>query len=358
MSGRSPLIVHVGPDPRSRGGIAHAVEVFASLTSDAYDALVVPSVGAVRGPLSWLVFPVALARIAALSTRRRPMLVHLHVASRGSFYRKSTCAKLCHLLRIPYVAHIHGGGFSDFSLSGNRRRLDSVRRMLQGASAVCALSDVWATSLERLSGRPDVRVMPNPVEVPVSGSSGLGGCHVVFAGHLVHHKGIDVLSEALRQLGDAGARFRMTIAGEGPLKSLLTAGGFGGVDVRCVGWLDRAELDELFGSAAVFVLPSRIEGVPLALLEAMSHGLACVATRVGGVGDVIADGATGLLVEADDPDALAAALDRVLGDAALRRRVGAAAREHVRSVHSLDAVRARLFSLYDAIGFRSDRVVA
>lgn len=358
MIKRNPLIVHVGPDPRSRGGVAHAVGIFASLTSDSYDAVIIPSVAAVRGPLRWLVFPVALARVAALGATRRPTLVHLHVASRGSFYRKASCAKLCRMLRIPYVAHIHGGGFIDFSLSGGRRRLDAVKRMLLGARAVCALSDAWATSLERLSGRSDVHVLPNPVAVPAHASSGLDGRHVVFAGHLVHHKGIDVLAAALRQLCESGAHFRVTIAGEGPLESLLTAGGFGGIDVRCVGWLDRTELDDLFGSAAVFVLPSRIEGVPLALLEAMSHGLACIATRVGGVGDVIADGATGLLVEADDPDALAAALDRVLGDAAFRRCVGAAAREHVRCVHSLDAVRATLFSLYDAIGFCRDRVIS
>jgi len=358
MSSRDPLIAHVGPDPRSRGGVAHAVEIFAALTSDAYDAIVIPSIGAMRGPWRWLLFPVALARIAALGTRRRPTLVHLHVASRGSFYRKSSCATLCRTLRIPYVTHIHGGGFVQFSQSGNPRRLESVKRMLRGASAVCALSEAWAGALELLSGRTDVFVLPNPVDVPISESSGLGGLHVVFAGHLVHHKGIDVLAAALRQLGDSGARFRVTVAGEGPLKSLLEMGGFGGVDVECVGWLDRPQLDELLGSASIFVLPSRIEGVPLALLEAMSHGLACVATRVGGVGDVITDGATGLLVEADDPSALAAALDRLLQDVALRRSVGAGAREHVRSIHSLDAVRARLFSVYETIGFCSARVVS
>ncbi len=92
------------------------------------------------------------------------------------------------------------------------------------------------------------------------------------------------------------------------------------------GWLSQREAAEAYAAANIFVLPSHEEGLSIALLEAMAHGLAIVATPVGAHGEVIEDGKNGLLVRPGDPAALTAALRRVIDDADLRRRLGRAAR--------------------------------
>jgi glycosyltransferase involved in cell wall biosynthesis len=97
------------------------------------------------------------------------------------------------------------------------------------------------------------------------------------------------------------------------------------------------------------VLSSATEGLPLALLEALTLGRAVVATRVGGVPDVVDDGRTGLLVDPGDPVALAKAIERLLDDEALRRQLGNAGRELMAREHSVAAMVERTIALYDRL---------
>jgi glycosyltransferase involved in cell wall biosynthesis len=93
--------------------------------------------------------------------------------------------------------------------------------------------------------------------------------------------------------------------------------------------LPRAELEPLLAGAAVVAVPSRREGFGLVAAEAMAHGKPVVASAVGGLLDLVVDGETGLLVPPGDVEALRAALERLLGDPELRRRLGAAGRDRV-----------------------------
>jgi glycosyltransferase involved in cell wall biosynthesis len=98
----------------------------------------------------------------------------------------------------------------------------------------------------------------------------------------------------------------------------------------------RRDVPDLLHAMDVFVLPSYSEGVSLALLEAMAAGLPVIATAVGGLPEVVADGETGWLIPPQDAAALAGALVRLLADPALAQRLGANARDHVREHYSLD----------------------
>jgi len=142
---------------------------------------------------------------------------------------------------------------------------------------------------------------------------------------LVPRKGIDVLLEALGRLAARGVRPTCWIAGEGEARAALEAQAqrLGlGPRVRFLG--RRGDGPELLAACDVFVLPARREGLGVSALEALAAGRAVVASRVGGLAEVLVDGASGLCVPPDDPAALAAALERVLGDDALRARLAAA----------------------------------
>ena len=151
---------------------------------------------------------------------------------------------------------------------------------------------------------------------------------VLFVGRLDHQKGIDVLLEAIERLGGRGLQF--FLAGDGPQRRMAEAfaAAHPELGVHLLGFV--SDLRETFGAADLFVLPSRWEGWPLALAEAMAAGLPCIGANSPGIRDIIEDGKNGLLVPAKNPAVLAEAIERVLADDGLARGLAAAGREHIR----------------------------
>jgi glycosyltransferase involved in cell wall biosynthesis len=141
------------------------------------------------------------------------------------------------------------------------------------------------------------------------------------------------------------------LAGEGDegaeRRHLAAALGIG-ARVCFTGALPRAQVLALMRRARLFVLPSRREGLPYALLEAGIAGTPTVATAVGGVGEIVAADETGLLVPPEDPEALAAAIRRLLVDEGLRRRLAAALQARVRAEFSSTAMADSYLDLYAA----------
>jgi len=167
-----------------------------------------------------------------------------------------------------------------------------------------------------------------------------------FAGRMDDQKGVDVLLEAFRRLPH-GPRLRL--AGTGPqedeYRRLAASLGIERA-VRFLGPVPRPKLSSLLCESHVYVLPSRYENLPLGILEAMACARPVVAARVGGVPEMIDDGAEGLLVPSDDPHTLALAMRRLLADEALRRRMGEAGRARVLARFDWDKVAAETEAFY------------
>ena len=173
---------------------------------------------------------------------------------------------------------------------------------------------------------------------------------ILSVGRLVEKKGTDVLLEALARL-PAELSWRLVHVGGGPLKDKLErrARRLGIADrVQWRGARTQTELLAEYRAADLFALASRVardgdrDGLPNVLVEAQSQGLACVATRVSGIPELIDDGATGLLVEPEAPEQLARALETLIRDAARRRSFGEAGRRRVQEKFGLDGNIARL----------------
>jgi glycosyltransferase involved in cell wall biosynthesis len=142
---------------------------------------------------------------------------------------------------------------------------------------------------------------------------------------------------------------RLVVAGDGPLRALVP---------DALGFVSHDELEQLYDRAAVVVLPSHREGLPLCLLEAMAHGRSVVATTVGGIPQLVEDGRTGLLVEPGDTDGLRAALELLLADPELRLPMGRAARIRVQRKCSWQRVTDETLAFYVAERPRSRRALA
>lgn len=176
--------------------------------------------------------------------------------------------------------------------------------------------------------------------------------HFLFIGRLVERKGVDLLLQAMRnpRLGQAKA----IILGDGEEREHLhnLAARLGVID-RIVFAGEHAEIRPWLGAADVFVFPSRLEGLPNALLEAMSAGLPAIATRIGGCTDVIRDG-TGVLVEPDNAEALGSAMQHIMVDERARKRLAVNARQHILKEFSFHQLIARFQDVYrDLLGRRS-----
>lgn len=183
----------------------------------------------------------------------------------------------------------------------------------------------------------------------------------ISTGRLRTEKGFDILLDAfakLRAALPAGAPApHLAIAGDGSLRPELEE------RARRLGLLDppapaasavtflgfRKDVPQLLASADAYVLASRMEGLGTAILEALSAGMPVVATRVGGIPDSVKHERTGLLVESENPDALAAAMARLMGDAALRARLGAAARAYIDEAFTESALVAKTLAFYEQV---------
>jgi glycosyltransferase involved in cell wall biosynthesis len=177
-----------------------------------------------------------------------------------------------------------------------------------------------------------------------------------FVGRLVSIKRVDVLLRAVARARALGAPVRLAIVGDGELRGQLEAqaAALGCAEhVHFLGY--RRDLTAIVAGTDIAVLTSHNEGTPVALIEAAAGARPLVATRAGGVPDVVADGA-GLVAEREDDEGIARALVRLAGDRSLRLRMGEGARAHVRSRYGHEALIDRMTALYeDLLSERRDR---
>lgn len=266
---------------------------------------------------------------------RRVLLVHVHSASNGSFWRKSAFMVLAFVARRPVIFHLHGGGFMDFY----DQRCGPVRRwfigfVLNRVAEIVVLTDEWAHRLSRITKNRNITVIVNPV--PTHSLLSLGSAPrrndvVLFLGRIEKAKGIFESVDAISMVRREFPGVKLWFAGEGErdaLRSYIDKSGLGGT-VEFFGWVSGELKTRLLREATLYILPSYLEGLPMGVLEAMAAGLPVVATRVGGIPSVVEDGLNGFLVRPGNASEVAKPVCTLLRDPALRARMGAISRTRI-----------------------------
>jgi glycosyltransferase involved in cell wall biosynthesis len=360
-AGRSELkALWVSTDTQTRGGIATYVR-------DIRDTALwadwnIRHVATHRDGSKWTklaAFIGGASTFALELIRFRPNLIHLHSSADASFVRKAILLWVSRLAGFPVVLHMHGSDFQDFYDSSPTMLRAAIRASLCRANAVVALGDAWAARLRTIAPEARIVVIPNavrparPVRQPEPGQP----VRVVFLGRIGDRKGSFRLLHAWAALDAPAAA--LTIVGDGDVERaqrlIAELGLQDQVEVR--DWLSPDSVGELLNLCHILVLPSRQEGQPMAVLEAMARGLCIVASDVGGLAEMIGGGC-GVIVSPDDVGSIADGLRLAIEDSELRRRYGAAAFDRIAERYDVRSVVRLIDALYRDILASSAPVVA
>jgi glycosyltransferase involved in cell wall biosynthesis len=286
-----------------------------------------------------------LLELLALLRREHPHIVHVNSAKAGALGRLAAW-----LLRVPIrIYTVHGWAFSAHGGAASvlYRWAERLLRPVTTVTICVADSERRAGLAARTCDERTTVVIRNGIDPAdfQAGGDHSGRRRLVTVGRLQAPKDAVTLVRALAAL--RGPPFEAVFVGDGPDRLAVEE------EVRRLGLEsaveflgERDDVPELLGKADVFVLSSHSEGLPISILEAMAAGLPVVASNVGGVPEVVVDGHTGLLVPPGDPQSLAEAIERLLEDPALSRRLGEAGQLRVAEHFSLAAVQQAHLELY------------
>ncbi len=289
-----------------------------------------------------------IIKLISLIKRGKYSIVHVHLFPANLFV---SLASLFLPKNIKFI-------FNEHSVY-NRRRSFKIFKILDTFvysryyKIICVSKQVQVALIEWL---PNLQiksvVISNAVPVPdLSNWSPVKKYDVLFVGRLTKAKGVDILIKAIKILKEKYQKeIKAAIVGKGyleeELKELVMKLGIE-KEVEFLGV--RRDIEKLMKSTKLFVLPSRWEGLPLTILEAMSSGAGIIATKVGGIPEVIQNGKEGILISSEDSETLAGAIAELLKDRELRVKLGINAYKKVKEKYSIEAYTKNILEFYKSL---------
>ena len=371
-----PRLLAVGPLPPPLGGVQLMNEMLigSSLARDFEIETVNTSKGRARWAVetqSWRTpvdFVKHAARLVAAIVRFRPDVVYLHAASGISFSRDWALMMIARFMGRRVVCHYHGTRHTLFPSTQTAFGRWAGRTMMGAANRVIVLSPGYRDAYVEAWGRKDLAWSPNLVDLRYY--EGLaktapwlapGERAVLFMGRLSAPKGIFDLFDAMETVLAKHADVRFVLAGvaeteaqEPVLRADIERRGFAS-RVTFLGSVEGREKALAYATSTVIAIPSWTEAFPLVIPEAMAGGLPMVVTAVGAIPDFVVDEEDGLLIPPRDPKALAAALDRLLGDEPLRARMAKRVRDRAEKEFAVEVGAARVRVVLNRMLSASDR---
>ncbi|CAL8472655.1 glycosyltransferase family 4 protein [Caballeronia sp. S22] len=333
------VVLHLGPDMSAQGGIASVLSgyeanraIFGSLGLDLRFAATCGLSGALNRLRQ---FSSAWWKVVSGSLLRKLDIVHIHTAPRGSLFRKWLLAMTCVGVRQRYVIHIHNSAVERYVEQLPAPCYKAVSLVWKHAAQIICLSSDMKTWFERRCNcdAGKLRIVHNGIVPPTLVYQASAPDNeppvILFLGRLVEVKGVSVLLRAAEMLERRGLAFRLLFAGSGDLATFQTEVELRRLShrVEYLGWVVGDEKARLLANADVFVLPSRSEGFPVAIVEAMAFGTSIVATNIPGIVDAVRHEHEALLVPPDDAEALCESLSALIISPGLRARLASAARQ-------------------------------
>lgn len=343
-------IVHIGTSKQTQGGVATVIKTICSGESPYVHRHIVTHCDGSKSRKASR-FLRAIGQLLIDLIAHRNTIYHVHISAHGSFVRKGICAVLIKLFAARLVIHVHGGRYQTFYESSGEAFRWIIRSVMRLADVLIVLSAEWETFFRNIALPEKIVVLHNAVPLPQPGPKcciDSSPSRIAVIGRLGQSKGT---FDLMRAIAAAGINAELCLAGDGDLEGAKRLANDLNIGdrVKILGWIDERGRSELLSSAQLFALPSYVEGLPMALLEAMSYGLPVVTTPVGGIPSVVIDRVNGILVTPGDIADIGRQVQYLLQNPAEARRLGNAAYATIAQNFDARHFRAALHNVYKRV---------
>lgn len=254
---------------------------------------------------------IAIVKFLSYCLCKNIKIVHIHTASRNSFWRKSIFILISWLLKKKIVLHIHGGQFESFV-----NHHPFILHILKRCSSIIVLSPSKLVYYQEHFGLNHINVINNVIPCPIIKEKEISDTvNFLFLGFLCKDKGIYDLLDIISCNKDRyTGKMKLFIGGNGNVEKVKRIIKENKLDqiVFYIGWVDGEKKIEILNKSHVYILPSYVEALPISILEAMSYHLPIISTRVGAIPDIVHNNENGFLVNPGDKDALKNAISEMI----------------------------------------------
>lgn len=346
-------IVHAGPDLKEQGGVVTVMRSIIDLDfKDKFKLEVLPTFTSTHKLITFLK---AVLKYFFLCILKKPDIIHVHMASKGSFYRKAILILISDLFNVKIVIHLHGACFREFYSSLGKFMRRYCRSIFNRADKVIVLTESWIGFAEVLvKDRSKIEVVSNFVKISekVEKVNDDNPIKILFLGRLGKRKGTYLVIKAADILNQKGYDFKIILAGDGEIEKCKNKIQLKGLEDKfeVTGWIDNVKKEEYLKNSDILVLPSYFESFGMSLIEGMSYCIPVIAANAGAMPEVVTDNKEGLIIEPGDYEDLAEALIFLIEHPEKRIRMGNNGYERVKREFSDKSAFERFNKIYEELG--------
>ena len=314
-------LLMVGVGPKCIGGMWSVAKSYIDSTklNDVADITYIPT--ATMGSIVWRIMYMGIGylRILWQLLMHRPELVHIHMAEKGSVYRKGIVVKWSKAFGCKVIIHMHAGPFMHWYDTRNEKQQKWIREMLNRADKILMLGKYWETSMEAILPKEKMEVLYNGVQIPEERLYNSKARNIVYFGVINRDKGVPELLQAMKMLDDRLEKdVKLFLYGkdlEGNLEEQIDRLQ---INDRVIykGWIGPEQRDLALRNAMLSVLPSHFEGLSMSVIEAMSYGVPVVTTNISTMPELLGQDIS--LVEVGNAGMLADEIEKYCKDEQLR----------------------------------------
>lgn len=342
-------VLMIGPARSVNGGISAVVNNYYRAGLD--KAVELEYIGTMEDGSKWHKLKIAVEALVKFITKvSKYELVHIHMASDRSLYRKLPFISLAKLFRKKLIIQQHGGNIKQFYYEEcGKKRQKLIKKILQKADTFLVVAPYLKDIFKDIVKEEKIIILPNAIEIPKEVKADYSGQNLLFLGRICKEKGIHELLDAIKELKQEFPKLQLYLGGVWVEEELEKKAKLYDDFVHYLGWIDAEKKEEWLAKCNIFVLPTYFEGLPMSLLEGMAYGCACVATRVGGIPQVMTDRKDGLLIPAKDVQAIKNAVKELLLNQKLQEMLGSNGRKNVEDNFEIGKSVSRLIQIYENV---------
>lgn len=329
---RKIKVLHVGPSLKEQGGVVTVINSILNL--DMKENVEFNTLSTFTNNKKMKAFIKSILKYLKICIFNKPDIIHIHMASGGSFYRKSIFVLISRLFNVKIIVHLHGARFREFYSAMNGIVKRYCRYIMNKTDKLIILTEEWRKFAEVIvKDKRKIALVSNFVQVPekIKRNTKNEEVKILFLGRLGKRKGTYLLIKAAKIIKEKNIKFKMILAGDGEIdkcKKRISDSNLEN-EIEVLGWIDSEEREKYLRECDILALPSYFESFGMSLIEGMSYSMPVIATKAGAMPYVVENEKDGILIKPGNYEELAEVLIELIENRSLRIKMGNRGYEHV-----------------------------